>query len=109
MKEPINQQNTYFKLEILWVLGVVVIAGAVYAGMKLQERKQALSPSQTINQESASPTTEPTVDKTADWKTFTSERISFKYPESLTLEERQKNFFCSSLRFPESPKCVYVN
>lgn len=81
------------------------LAGAFYLGTTIQKApKQSphpQSPSPTIKPIAAissptplpvQPTSIPTTGPTANWKTYTSKILSFKYPANLTLEERQKNF-----------------
>lgn len=61
----------------------------------------------------ASPTVIPTVqspqnNETADWRAYSSTVLSFKYPQSLTLEERQKDFIVL-LSDSNNPQSVLVS
>lgn len=83
----------------LILLSLTIITVAIYAGMKIAEKKnQSQTPSTTKNLISPTkiqnvPTAVPTTNPTANWKAYNSNILSFKYPTELTLQERQINYF----------------
>ncbi len=102
---PVNNSKSLlpFILGGLVLLGVVGV-GAYYLGT---QNGNKTSPDQSSNvQSTATPqnntvtnptdtpiaTRSPQNDETANWKTYSSSILSFKYPNILTLEERQKNY-----------------
>lgn len=56
----------------------------------------------------ASPTPVATTDPTVNWKTKVTTLFSFKYPQNLTLEERQKNYFVL-LSNANNPSSVFIS
>lgn len=67
---------------ILVVVIVLLLFGAVYAGMKIQEKGTTPTPSAKITPSQSIPTAIPTIDPTAEWKTYTNDKMKFsiKYP-----------------------------
>lgn len=83
-----------FKWLLLGFTAVLVIAGfgGVYLLDKKDAQKSQVQPQtqQTI----AQPTSTPTPDETASWKTFSFAKFYFKYPsDKFVVEERVKDYF----------------
>jgi len=78
---PQVKNRSFFKAVLLMVLGLLIVAGTVYAGTRIG--KKQITPSKIIAEPTLKPVS-PTPDPTADWKTYTNEKysISFKYPFS---------------------------
>lgn len=84
----IPQNKNFFKTVLLVVLGLIVVAGAVYAGYQIGRRslspREFLIPPKPITTQipvvETSPS--PTPDPTANWKTYTNikYRYSVKFP-----------------------------
>lgn len=92
----IPQNKNFFKIVLLVVLGLIVVAGAVYAGIQIGKKQVAggLSTKATptpIPQPTSIPTLIPTPDETANWKTYENSDLSFqlKYPADLVLKEKK--------------------
>lgn len=68
------------------VLGISVLAGAVFGAYKLGQRQ-----AQPVPQPTPTPVATPTPDLTADWKVFKNEEygFEFKYPDRLRIEENK--------------------
>ena len=64
------------------ILGILVFVGAVFGAYKLGQR-QIQPPQPTPTPVAA---TTPTPDLTVDWKTYTNDELSFKYPSHWTIE-----------------------
>lgn len=75
---------------ILVVVIVLLLFGAVYAGMKIQEKKQIPTPSAKITPSQHIPTAVPTTDPTEGWKTYTNTFGGFtmEYPVDLSVVEK---------------------
>lgn len=84
------KKNNLPKAVLFVVLGLLVVAGAVYGGMKLQEKKSQTPSSQITPPVSQNiPTTIPTEDLMADWKTYTNTTLGFelKYPPEVKVDK----------------------
>lgn len=78
------------KIVCFVILGLVLLAGAVYAGIQI-ERKELLSRFENLETPPAELKEDlitPTPDLTANWKTYTNEKYgySFKYPSDWKVE-----------------------
>jgi len=95
------QKRNLAKIVLFIVLGLVVVTGAVYAGIQIERKRVKLwteppltEPSLTeplpTEIESQSPETTPVApDETANWEEYKNNRykFSFKYPKALILED----------------------
>ena len=95
------KKSNLVKVILLVVLGLIVMAGAVYAGIQIERKRVKLwteppltEPSLTeplpTEIESQSPETTPVApDETANWEEYKNNRykFSFKYPKALILED----------------------
>ena len=115
LKTPITSSINWLRIILFTVLGLVVITGSVFVGIQIGK-------SQTNNQKSITnqptyfptqviinPTIEssernPTINPTADWKTYVNKEvgITFDYPSNWTLEEPTVEVLQVSLYPPES-------
>lgn len=74
-----SKQNNLLKIILFVFLGLIIMAGAVYAGMQMGKRQLTgvTTPTSIPTQTEAIPTQDPT----ANWKTYKNSDYSFKYPE----------------------------
>lgn len=77
---PVLPKKNWLKILLFILIGLVVIAGSVFVGIQIGKRQ---IPTQTAaNSTDLSVTPSPTINPTADWKTYTSSEFgfTFKYP-----------------------------
>lgn len=105
-KKPKSNLSLNIILSFLLIFSTALAGFFYWQNMRL---KSMLA--ENIKQEATStpiPTPSATPDPTANWKTYTSDEISFKYPRSLTLKEKQKDYLVL-LSNPQSPQSVAVS
>ncbi len=93
VKEPIRPEvvseaqpsKSYLKIVLLVVLGLIILAGAVYAGVTIGKKQ---SPPEVIPQVIE---TSPTPDETANWQTYRNEKygFEFKYPQNWKINDKE--------------------
>lgn len=103
---PEIPKKNSFKTVLLVILGLLIIAGAVYVGFAIG-KKRILS--NVVAEPTVVPqTTEvsPTPDETANWKTYTNITygLSFKYPPDYKVEERIAGFIVISAPTDNAPQ-----
>lgn len=118
---PVNNQKGFLPIILgIFVLLLVVGGGAYYLGT--QNSRTAPQAQNTNTQPTTNPqnntatdptdapitTQSPQSDETAGWKTYSSSILSFKYPATLNLEEREKNYIVL-LSDANNPQSVLVS
>lgn len=76
------RQKGFVPILIVIVIALVAIAAAYYFGTQ----KVSILPTATITPIQATPTTKPTADPTASWKTYSNGEFSFKYPDTWSID-----------------------
>lgn len=103
VQQPTNNQRSRLPIVLAaLVLLLVVGSGAYYVGTQYSRTgpqsqstntwPTTTSPNNTVTNPTHTTTQNPQNNETASWKTYSSSILSFKYPATLTLEERQKNY-----------------
>lgn len=94
IETPPTPPKPWLKIVLFSILGLFLLAGAVFAGYflgrkSISPRELLISPTPIVTQtpvveNQPSPTPEATIDETKDWKTYRNEKygFSFKYPGS---------------------------
>ena len=92
LEPPVEKPKPKIKLPIIIVLFVIflLIAGGAAAYLFILK---PTPPEKIITEKMSPPTSTPTPDPTADWKTYenSEENYSFKYPPSLSIEKSHGN------------------
>lgn len=102
-----KQSTNWSKILLFTVLGFVIVAGSVFVGIQIGKNQTSskqpivsqptITPSKVMVNQTNLPTTPviviPTTDSTVNWKTYESTRFkfSFKYPQTLMLDNRYEN------------------
>ena len=110
-ESPAGPKN---RLWLLWLLGGLttltlgIAVGLFSAKFLNQSQLQSQLPPTPALVPSSSATPAQEADPTAGWKIYSSTVFSFKYPQSLKLEERQKNYIVL-LSDASNPQSVLVS
>ena len=106
---PVESKNRPW---LLWsAIGLIFLALGIAVGLfsaKFLSQSQDASPLTSTPSPTQSPASTPTPDPAAGWKIYSSTVFSFKYPQSLKLEERQKNYIVL-LSDASNPQSVLVS
>lgn len=102
---PVTPSANYSKLLLFTMLGLIVVTGAVFAGIQIgknqKTRQQPITeqptilPTQVVVNPTTIPTTiwptepNPSINPTADWKTYANTKFNYeiKYPEQFIISE----------------------
>jgi hypothetical protein len=106
-EKPKSKLVLFLGLALL-TTALLTVAGYFFLSSRKSEGTSDLSPTLIARDMEPTEIPTPTPDPTAGWKDHSSNRVSFKYPESLTLEERQNNYFVL-LSNPNNPQSVMVS
>jgi hypothetical protein len=100
------------KILLFTILGLVVITSSVFIGIQIGKNQTsnqqpivvqpATSPTQLVTSPTITPTANTITDSTANWKTYTSERYTLRYPGEWIVDEK-----CTKLGYPASNPCMY--
>jgi hypothetical protein len=84
------KQKGFIPILIVIIIALVAVAGAYYFGTLKRDAlpipTQTPSPIATNTPIQVLPTTKPTTDPTASWKTYSNGEFSFKYPNTWNIE-----------------------
>jgi hypothetical protein len=87
--EPSKNKGGNF---LIILLSILLIISSLIAGLfayQTQKLVKEISKLQITPTPAASTKPSPTIDPTLDWKTYTKDQISFKYPNEWTISEQQ--------------------
>lgn len=101
VEAPLKQPKPWLKITLFSILGLVLAGGLIFAGIQIGKRQvvpfsvsPTPVPSSVVTPVSAPPATPtsislttPTIDPTANWKTYTDEKlgVSIKYPSDIVV------------------------
>lgn len=103
-----NQKGNALIYFLVGIFVTAVAGGTFYLGRQTTP-KPSVVPAVTSQTPQPTAISQPTQipDETANWKTYASKVLSFKYPATLTLEERQTNYIV--LLSDPNPQSVLVS
>lgn len=97
---PVPPSTNWSKTLLFTALGLVIVAGSVFFGIQIgksqisNQQPVTVQPTITPSQTLVNPTALPTTNPTTDWKTYTNQKLSFtvKYPSNLYFKEIDPNY-----------------